>query len=70
MSSCGTPVAVAKIHMVAAWASSAPSSTGRRPMWSESEPTTSSAASTAIAYAPKTTVVVIAEKPHSAWYTG
>ena len=29
----------------------------------------SSEASTASAYTPKTTVTVIGEKPHSAWYT-
>ncbi len=38
-------------------------------MWSEIEPTTRSAESTAIAYTPKTTVVVIGEKCHSRWYT-
>ena len=43
------------------------SSTGRRPTWSDSRPRVSSAASTAIAYTPNTTVVVIGEKPHSAW---
>ncbi len=41
--------------------------TGRRPTWSESRPSVSSAERKAMAYTPKTTVVVSAEKPHSFW---
>ena len=40
---------------------------GRRPMWSEIEPNTSSAASSATAYTAKTLVSVTDEKPHSSW---
>ena len=65
--SSGTPSARTKTSMAAAWTAIAASSTGRRPMWSDSRPTTSSAASTASAYTPNTIVVVIGEKPHSRW---
>jgi hypothetical protein len=61
-SSCGTPCAVANTTMVATWIASAASSTGRRPTWSDSRPTISSAVSTASAYTPNTTVVVMGEK--------
>ena len=47
----------------------ATSRTGRRPTWSDSDPAVSSAASTARAYTPKTTVVMIGENPHSRWYS-
>ena len=47
ISSCGTPSAVANTTMTTAWIAMAASSTGRRPTWSDSEPTVSSAASTA-----------------------
>ena len=65
--SSGTPSARTKTSMAAAWTAIAASSTGRRPMWSDSRPTTSSAASTASAYTRNTIVVVIGEKPHSRW---
>lgn len=45
--SAPTPWAVAKITMATAWVSVAAISTGRRPTWSDSEPNTSNAASTA-----------------------
>jgi hypothetical protein len=66
-SSARTSPAVAKISMATAWTAIATSSTGRRPIWSDSDPTVSSAASTASAYTPKTAVTVIGENPHSAW---
>ena len=47
ISSCGTPAAEVNTTMTRAWTAMAASSTGRRPMWSDSEPTVSSAASTA-----------------------
>ena len=66
-SSAGTPVAVAKITSEPACTAIAVSSTGRRPTWSDSLPRVSRAASTAIAYTPNTTVVVIGVKCHWAW---
>ena len=66
-SSSGTPVAVAKITNDVTCTAMAPSSTGRRPTWSDSLPTVSRPASTASAYTPKTTVVVIGVKCHLAW---
>jgi len=50
-----------------AWTESAVSSTGRRPTWSDSDPTVRSERSTATAYVPNTTVVTIGVNPHSAW---
>jgi hypothetical protein len=63
----GTPSAPAKTTTAAAWTTMEPKITGRRPAWSESEPTTSRASRMATAYTPKTTVVVIGEKCHSRW---
>ena len=65
--SSGTPAAVAKTSIETTWPTRPASSTGRRPTWSEIRPSTSSPTSTATAYTPKTTVVVMGEKPHSAW---
>ena len=53
--------------MASAWTAIAASTTGRRPTWSDSRPRVRSESRTATAYVPKTTVVVIAENPHSAW---
>ena len=47
--SSGTPCAVANTSMIGACTASAASRTGRRPMWSDKEPTVRRAASTAIA---------------------
>jgi hypothetical protein len=66
-SSAGTPVAVAKITSEPACTAIAASSTGRRPTWSDSLPRVSRPASTAIAYTPNTTVVVIGVKCQWAW---
>ena len=68
--SSGTPTAVANTTIDTTWPSSPARSTGRRPTWSEIRPSTSNPASTATAYTPNTTVVVMGEKPHSAWYSG
>ncbi len=62
-----TPLAPAKASMATISSTSAAISVGRRPMWSEIEPTTSSAASSATAYTAKTLVSVIELKPHSSW---
>ena len=67
MSSSGTPLAVVNTSSAAACTVIAASSTGRRPMWSESLPRVSSEASTATAYTPNTMVVVIGVKPQRAW---
>jgi hypothetical protein len=45
------------------------SSTGRRPVWSDSLLNVSRAASTASAYTPNATVVVSGENPHCAAYS-
>ncbi len=47
ISSCGTPSAVVNTTMTSAWMAIAASRTGRRPVWSDSEPTVSKAVSTA-----------------------
>ena len=67
ISSSGTPPATANMTSEAACTASAASSTGRRPTWSESLPRVSRDASTATAYTPNTTVVVIGVKPQRAW---
>nr|WP_017834896.1 hypothetical protein [Kocuria sp. UCD-OTCP] len=48
----------------------ATSSTGRRPRWSDSAPTVSSAASRDTTYAAKMTVSTTGGKPHRSWYSG
>ncbi len=67
ISRAGTPLAVANTSSEATCMVIAASSTGRRPTWSESLPRVSSEASTATAYTPNTTVVVIGVKPQRAW---
>src|SRR4051812_31234524 len=57
------------MSIVTAWTVVAAISTGRRPTWSDSDPTVSRAVSTARAYTPNTMVTVMGEKPHAAWYT-
>src|SRR5580765_6073253 len=47
----------------------AAASTGRRPTWSDSAPTTSSDAIRPSTYTANTTVNVVAENPHDCWYT-
>ena len=55
--------------MASAWPASPASSTGRRPVWSDSLPKVSRPASTASAYTPNTTVVASGENPQCAAYS-
>jgi 4-carboxymuconolactone decarboxylase len=47
-----------------------PTSTGRRPRWSLSDPTVSRAPTNPATYTAKTTVSIVTEKPHRSRYSG
>jgi hypothetical protein len=58
------PGAIMNTTMAASSTASEPTSTGRRPRWSDSEPATRSAARSASVYTAKAMVSIPAGKPH------